>query len=129
MINLSRLNHYRQTELELAVYGQIGNEREGCFAFYGPDRKTVLRCVASSDYGWEHVSVTPNKPRTPTWTEMEFVKRRFFLPGEVCFQLHVAESKHINVHPNCLHIWRPLVEAIPLPPGWMVGPERQEAAS
>jgi hypothetical protein len=47
---------------------------------------------------------------------MEQVKRIFFLPNEIAMQLHVAESNHISIHPNCLHIWRPHGVEIPLPP-------------
>ena len=47
--------------------------------------------------------------------------RLFFKPEEVCFQLHVSSGEHINNHPYCLHIWRPLDREIPLPPGIMVG--------
>ncbi len=31
------------------------------------------------------------------------------------------ESQHINDHPRCLHLWRPLDREIPLPPSWLVG--------
>jgi hypothetical protein len=54
---------------------------------------------------------------------MEWIKRMFFKPDEVCMQLHVAESEHISYHAHCLHIWRPLEAEIPLPPDWMVGPK------
>lgn len=51
---------------------------------------------------------------------MEQVKRLFFKPDEVAFQLHLPPSDHISVHPYCLHIWRPHRGKVPLPPKAMV---------
>ena len=82
-----------------------------------------LRIVASWApwSGWDHVSVSlPD--RCPTWDEMERVKRAFFHPHEAAMQLHVPVSDHVNLHPYCLHIWRPHYMPIPMPPGIFVGP-------
>lgn len=82
-----------------------------------------LTIIASDGYGadegegasWEHVSVsTPT--RVPTWGEMEFVKRSFFRDDEWAMQLHAPPVEHINIHDHVLHIWRPKVDLIPLPP-------------
>ena len=70
---------------------------------------------------WDHISVSFTN-RTPTWDEMAEVKKMFFRPDEVCFQIHPAEDDYVNYHPYCLHIWRPQVETFPTPPYWMVGP-------
>lgn len=78
-----------------------------------------LAVIASWADGWDHVSVSlPD--RCPTWSEMDAVKRRFFLPHEVVMQIHPAEVDHMSIHPYCLHLWRPHDAAIPLPPKWMV---------
>lgn len=98
----------------------------------GVTQRAYLRVIASagrdqpagkdpaSNYRWDHVSVSLSN-RCPTWEEMDFIKRLFFKPEEVCFQLHVAEAANISNHAFCLHIWRPLDVAIPLPPSDMVG--------
>ncbi len=86
-----------------------------------------LRIVASWGGGWEHVSVS-HRDRCPTWEEMEAIARHFW-PNEAAMQLHVPASDHINVHPHCLHWWRPIDAEIPRPPGWMVGPEKRPAAA
>jgi len=78
-----------------------------------------LKVIASWGMGWDHVSVSLSH-RTPTWAEMERVKRIFFKPDEVAMQLHVAESDHINLHPYALHLWRSQNESIPLPPKELV---------
>lgn len=77
-----------------------------------------LQVVASWGEGWEHVSVS-RRDRCPSWEEMEHVARLFW-PNETAMQLHVPASDHINVHPFCLHWWRPIGVEIPMPPGWMV---------
>lgn len=65
-----------------------------------------LRVIVSAGQGWDHVSVSlPN--RCPTWEEMDFVKNLFFKEDEVAMQLHVNGKTKINLHPYCLHLWRP----------------------
>src|SRR3954452_4401010 len=78
-------------------------------------RGQELAVVASNGMGWDHVSVSL-KHRTPNWAELEHVKRLFFRGDEVAMQLHLPPNQHINVHPHCLHLWRPQTAAIPLPP-------------
>jgi len=95
----------------------MGGEDGGAFKVrYG---RQWLKVIASWGRGWDHVSVSLDH-RSPTWAEMEHVKRLFFRPDEVAMQLHVAESDHINLHPNCLHLWRSQNESIPLPPKELV---------
>ncbi len=74
-----------------------------------------LRIIASIGQGWDHVSVSLEK-RMPTWDEMEFVRKKLFKPDEVVWQYHVPEDDHINIHPNCLHMWRKHGFKMPMPP-------------
>jgi hypothetical protein len=102
--------------------------RRGFFLI--PANSLMLKIVASEgdykevglgpEYAWEHVSVSTDR-RCPTWQEMDFVKDQFWLPEETVMQLHVPKNRHVNVHPYCLHLWRPLFTAIPLPPRDTVG--------
>jgi hypothetical protein len=115
MIDLHQLDRNRLARTEIRLYGTVGDDKNGLFAFKSPVDGRELHIIASSGFGWEHVSVS-KKAKPPSWAEMEWVKRKFFKPDEVCMQLHVAEVDHISAHPNCLHIWRPLDAAIPLPP-------------
>lgn len=64
---------------------------------------------------WEHVSVSCQS-RCPTWEEMDAVKRIFWRDDETVLQFHVPRSDHINVHDNCLHLWKPVGVEIPRPP-------------
>ncbi len=79
--------------------------------------------VFSNGGGWDHVSVSFSN-RTPTWEEMVEIKKLFFLPDEVAFELHPIESEYVNNMPYCLHIWRNQQRPIPTPPSWMVGAKR-----
>ena len=71
--------------------------------------------IASWGGGWEHVSVCPEN-RTPSWDEMSQIKDIFWNDDEVVIQLHPAKSNHVNLMPNCLHLWRPIGQEIPAPP-------------
>lgn len=113
---LRDLNAYRDRRRGRQT-GHEGGDLSGVFYIpYPRSPTTVLQCIASIGEGWDHVSVSVGLPRTPSWSEMDFVKRAFFRPEEVAMQLHVAESDHISIHPYVLHLWRPHSADIPLPP-------------
>jgi hypothetical protein len=121
MRDLNALNRWRDTSPEvIAMYGGIGDHSCGAFLFGSPTDGKAIRALASSGMGWDHVSIS-RRNRTPTWREMEWVKHMFFDEHEVAMQLHVPRAQHINVHPYCLHLWRPQLVEIPLPPAIMVG--------
>lgn len=116
MIDLTRLNEYRNcTEQVAEHYGDFGDSTCGVFELGSPIDKQPLVIVASSGGGWDHVSVS-RKNRAPNQTEMDFVYRRFFAPDEVAVQFFVPAASHVNIHPNCLHLWRPNGETLSLPP-------------
>jgi len=113
MKNLTPLDIFR-----ISLFGEMGDESNGSFLIPGPNNYT-FRVIASSEFKWDHVSVTLRN-RCPNWPEMCFIKDLFFNEDEICYQLHVTKENHINFHPNCLHLWRPHVLKIPLPPKIMV---------
>lgn len=80
-------------------------------------------CVISDGLGWEHVSVSLNRRRTPTWEEMCWIKNLFFKESETVIQYHPAKENYVNCHPYCLHLWRPLKAQMPCPDSLMVGPK------
>ncbi len=81
-----------------------------------------LKIIWSNGMGWEHVSVS-RRSRTPSYEDMDWVKRNWWSEDACVMQLHVAAKDHINHHPYCLHLWRPMNEVIPAPPSIMVGPK------
>jgi len=97
----------------------LGSSEHGAFALRSPTDAGELLVLASNGLGWDHVSVS-RRDRIPNWTEMDAVARLFFRDDETAMQLHVPAVDHKNVHPRCLHLWRPQRKAIPRPPAIMV---------
>lgn len=114
MRNLNYLNEYR-----VKHPAGWGDEHNGAFLLKLPDSRLEFKVLAANGDGWEHVSVSTTE-RCPKWSEMQHIKEMFFADDEVVMQLHPAKSDYVNVHPNCLHLWRPLAQEIPLPSMWMV---------
>lgn len=115
MRNLHTLDQHR-----VKFMGMTGDDKMGAFLLPGYQGGPKLRIIACSDWGWDHVSVSLLN-RCPSWGEMDYVKRLFFKDEETAMQLHVPSCDHINIHPYCLHLWRPHEAEIPRPPELMVG--------
>lgn len=97
-----------------------GNGNNGAFFIPGRPGRPPFTVVASDGEGWEHVSVSlPD--RSPTFEEMCFIKDRFWSADACVMQLHPPRAEWVNNHSRCLHLWRPVGQVIPAPPGWMVG--------
>lgn len=78
--------------------------------------------IWSNGGGWEHVSVSPYQKRiTPSWDDMCKIKDIFFTEDECVVQYHPPKSQYVNNMTNCLHLWRPMDVAMPMPPSIMVG--------
>lgn len=129
-----RSTHTEQIEKARITQGDYGTQPysglTGAFVFV---RKGCQLRVISNDsdawkeFGlpgipWEHVSVTigGRVKRCPTWEEMEYIKRIFWAEDETVIQLHVPVADHISLHDYCLHLWKPVGVAIPLPPKFTV---------
>lgn len=122
MKNLNELNEYRKP-----LNGIIGDETCGNFIIPSANERFKYHVIASSDMGWEHVSVsliTINElhqiERCPRWNEMCFIKNLFFNEDETVLQYHPAKKDYVNIHPYVLHLWRPLEQDIPKPPTIMM---------
>ena len=83
--------------------GGFSDERNG--AAVVKINGAALRVIFSDGMGWDHVSVSMAK-RCPTWDEMCAIKDLFFNPDETVVQFHPAQTEYVNLHPNCLHLWR-----------------------
>lgn len=95
----------------IKLYGSYGDEQNGAMLI----KPRGLKVIFSNGGGWEHLSVS-KRNKTPSYEEMDRLKREFWGPDDVVMQLHVAEKNHINDHDYCLHLWRPTNQEIPLPP-------------
>lgn len=97
------------------------SEIDGVYQITFGDQRINL--IASTGLGWDHVSVSL-RFRCPTWDEMSYVKDLFWKGEEPVIQVHPAKTEHVNIHPFCLHLWKPNEEgaSILLPPSILVGP-------
>ena len=77
----------------------------GLNSFTIPYKNKKLHVIASVDNGFEHVSVSLLH-RCPIWSEMCFIKNMFFGKEDECVQFHPKQSEYVNLHNNCLHIWK-----------------------
>ena len=121
MKDLTYLEKYRQREFERERYGTNGDAKNGVFKVYV--HGVGFWVVASNGGGWDHVSVTysnPKKKACPTWEQMCAIKNMFFEDEEDAIEYHPKKSEYVNVHPYCLHIWRPNNNELEVPPIWMV---------
>ena len=109
---------------EIASVEKVEISDSGEDGFSGTVRRSgspPLRFIASWGGEWDHVSVSLGY-RCPTWEEMAYVKDIFFKPDECAIQFHPPKENYVNIHPFCLHLWRPQNEAILMPPTEFVGP-------
>jgi hypothetical protein len=95
----------------------------GVFQFGLSGDPHSIRCIASDGGGWQHVSVSYwQKPRrVPSWELMCRIKDLFWDKTDTVVQYHPAESDYVNMHPGCLHLWRPTEAILPVPPPMMIG--------
>jgi len=114
MRDLTKLNEFR---IPHPVNGDLGDAFNGVFQLY-LNGSNLLFCVIASNSGgwgggWDHVSVSTDC-RCPKWSEMCQVKELFFKDDEYAIQYH--PEKGDDLHPFCLHLWRPHSKRkIPIP--------------
>lgn len=78
--------------------------------------------IASTDAGWEHVSVCPlKKSYVPSWDDMCLIKDIFWKEDEAVIQIHPPKEEYVNNLSNCLHLWRCTYKEMVLPPSILVG--------
>lgn len=89
-------------------------------AFYHK-RSQLQVIVTESDAGdhgddraWLHVSVA-HKGRLPTYAELCRVKSIWFGDEGKAMMIFAPRDKHVNIHPNCLHLYGVISGSDPLP--------------
>lgn len=119
MRNLKKLNSFRDREWQRDVMPDVKRENlAGAFIIKLETTGAYACALADNGLGdpeWEHVSVS-RQDRCLTWEEMCEIKDLFFFEDEEVMQIHPAKKNYVNIHPYCLHLWRPKTEKIPLPP-------------
>ncbi len=124
-------NQYRVRKGEFSSNDSAGNN--GLFFIPHPKISGYLFAVIAANGGiglngakWEHVSVhlessTREVDRCPTWQEMCYIKDLFWSGEDCVVQYHPPASQYVNMHPTTLHLWKPVGQALPMPPKEMVG--------
>jgi hypothetical protein len=124
-----RSEYSQKIEAGRVVAGHYASRRgDACGAFLvrGPSGRQLAIIVSDgldddpALAGWEHVSVSIEGKHPPNWQEMSWVKNAFWDDTETVVQLHPKLSQYINIHPNCLHLWRQVGIDAPLPPPLLV---------
>lgn len=111
------------SQMKLQV--DIDEEGEDGFSGYlARASRERMRIVVSWGEGWEHVSVSWQQ-KCPVWGEMVRVKQLFWEPHETVVQYHPAASEYRNLHPYCLHLWRPTDAELPVPPAAFIALSRR----
>lgn len=103
-------------------YSTAADGNNGLFFIPAAKARDELKVIASDGAGWEHVSVS-KRYECPTWDEMCKVKSLFWDdPEDWAVQYHPPESRYVNNHPYCLHLWRPIdIGPMPFPADSLVG--------
>lgn len=95
----------------------VSQNLDGILGFIQLPDSGKASIIISWVWGWEHVSVAPRKTyNVPTWADMCYLKDLIFKEDEVVIQIHPKKADYVNFKDNCLHLWRPIKEAIPTPP-------------
>ena len=89
-------------------------------SFTDPVERKYYFFVFSWGQGWEHLSVS-QRNKTPSWDIMCRMKDIFWGEDEVCVEYHPKKEDYVNMHPHCLHIWKPIGVEITTPPSILVG--------
>jgi hypothetical protein len=84
-------------------------------AFKIPYQARDFYIVASHGGGWDHVSVSLEN-RCPSWKEISYIKKLFWDDEDCVVQFHPPQSRYKNLHPYCLHLWKPQFTELPMPP-------------
>ena len=108
-IRLKRVKH--------PMHNVMGDDSNGAFVLRGPLGRDLFVMV-SDGLGWDHVSaslVQKELTEPPSWEEMCWLKDQFFEPEETVIQYHPPKSQYVNFS-ECLHLWRPQDQTIPMPP-------------
>lgn len=112
---MKNLNYLNKNRVEFI--GMMGDEYNGFFIINIKGEE--YKVMASNGNGWDHVSVS-HKYKIPSWKVMCIVKDMFFEEDETVIQFHPKKSEYVNIHPNCLHLWRKHGKEHELPPKYMI---------
>lgn len=116
------LNKHRYTEAsnESDIYCLPENQTTDADGFKGFFRfeidEEIVRCLATSDKGWQHVTVhIVGQDEPPTWKFLCQVKDLFWEPDDWVLQIHPPKNSKVHYQKGYAHLWRSISEIQPLP--------------
>jgi hypothetical protein len=74
----------------------------------------IVSAADYQGYDWIHGSVS-RKDRLPDYDDLVKLKEFAFGPDRYAYQVFPPDDKHVNIHPNCLHLWGRLDGSAALP--------------
>lgn len=100
--------------IELPAGWQIAMKSDIGFFARNPARDLIVgvsECLEKDGRRWRHVSASKPK-RVPNYEEMCLVKNIFVGDEVEAYQVGAPKSRHVSIHPNCLHWWAPMDGAV-----------------
>jgi hypothetical protein len=97
-------------KIELPAGWRVLRSSECSLWAYNPARDLkvgVSEAIEKDGRRWRHVSASKPK-RVPNYEEMCLVKNIFVGDEVEAYQVGAPKSRHVSIHPNCLHWWAPM---------------------
>ena len=88
---------------ELAGYFPVPNPA-GLALQHQRGVRVIVTIEEHDSKNWVHVSCS-RSDRLPDWEDIMFVKDTTVGRDAEAYQVLPAKSKHVNLHPNVLHMW------------------------
>lgn len=96
--------------IELPAGWRVRLAAEGITYVVNPARELTVgysEAIEKDGRRWRHVSASKPK-RVPNYEEMCLVKNIFIGEEVEAYQVGAPKSRHVSIHPNCLHWWAPM---------------------
>lgn len=99
-----------QSKQLLALVGDNTKSNDGFFTFPQEGKKAghyfLVRSTVTPG-GWRFVGVyvIPHEGRSPTWEEMNYIKRQFWEPDDIVAMYHPGQHTYIADNKYWLHLW------------------------
>ena len=96
-----------------ANWSEVPSPMLGARAFISNSRLRVLASIDHAQDGslWYHISLS-RQGTLPSYDDMVKVKSLFIGDEREAIQVFPPRSRHVNDHPNCLHLWHRIGEPV-----------------
>lgn len=84
-----------------------------CTVFVSQELTCFSEVMSSARARW-HLSIS-HQSRYPTWDEIRDACWELIPDGVTMAQLVSPKREHVNLHPNCFHLWQVFVDEVGKP--------------